>query len=168
VQASGPYLIAGNSSGGLMAVQVARAFHVAGEPDGIIFLLDAPYHIRRNVLRLLLFLQRPLSRLLAGGRFGGHELLTLIRAVFDDEGLRVTLNALRHYRPRPYAGRALLFVPERRYRYFSALPWTGWRRRGNEQVTIQRVPGDHYTMHQPPHLEALAGLVRAAIAAFDD
>jgi thioesterase domain-containing protein len=72
--------------------------------------------------------------------------------------------ALYRYRPEPYPGRLLFFrAAERRPGDppRPELPWIELARGGTEVVIA---PGNHISMHQPPHLEVMAERLEEALA----
>jgi thioesterase domain-containing protein/malonyl CoA-acyl carrier protein transacylase len=78
--------------------------------------------------------------------------------------LAANVDVLYDYRPEPWPGELLFFrAAERRPGDppRPELPWIELARGGTEVVIA---PGDHQTMHQPPHVETVAARLRRALA----
>lgn len=171
VQPAGPYVLAGWSMGGLIALEAARQLAANGEKVALVAMFDTslshsddaeqkvgdsqamPWIARQLNLPLAelagLSLDRQWQRiaeqadLVEGGEAVGIRRLAAV--------CRAHLAALAAYRPRPYQGRAVLFQAvgeerssDRRWQ----LIFPGLR--------VERVPGDHFTMLQPPHVGVLS------------
>ncbi|WP_081738878.1 hybrid non-ribosomal peptide synthetase/type I polyketide synthase [Mesorhizobium ciceri] len=69
--------------------------------------------------------------------------------------------ALRDYTPRPNDSRAILFAAKKGLRASSNLPDgdLGWKQFARGGLEIHEVPGNHYTMVAPPHVNALAKIL---------
>jgi thioesterase domain-containing protein len=70
--------------------------------------------------------------------------------------IEANVEALYAYRPRPLDGRVLFFRAAERRRVDPPrpeLPWIELARGGAETVVV---PGDHESMHKPPHVETMA------------
>jgi thioesterase domain-containing protein len=165
VQPAGPYLLGGNSTGGLLALEVARRFATEGSPDGLVVLLDSPIRVSAAVHRAYSAVRGPFRRVMRWTRLGERALLRYVRAFFEDEGLLVHLTALRGHQAAPYAGRVVLFVP----RHGLSLDWRAspraWARIVRGELVVQRVPGGHNSMFRPPLVARLGERVAACLAA---
>ncbi|MEO8429877.1 MAG: amino acid adenylation domain-containing protein [Acidobacteriota bacterium] len=72
----------------------------------------------------------------------------------------------KRYVPQPYAGAVTLFrAGVRSWGETGTGADLGWRRLARGGVEVREVPGDHVDMLRPPHVEALAVELRAAIDA---
>jgi len=66
------------------------------------------------------------------------------------------MRAMRAYRPQPYHGRVLFFrAAERRAGRDPLDPERPWRALAAD-IIVEQVPGNHLTMHVPPHVDILA------------
>ena len=84
----------------------------------------------------------------------GPERLERLEAVFKANTL-----ALVRYTPQPFQGRVIL-LRARAHRGQGVLDRAmGWNALATEGVTTHRIPGDHYSLLQPPVVESLAKLV---------
>jgi thioesterase domain-containing protein len=66
------------------------------------------------------------------------------------------MRAAREYRPRPYPGRVLLVRAADGDRLAGAGPTAGWGELARGGVEVVEVPGDHWTLVEPPHVALLA------------
>jgi amino acid adenylation domain-containing protein len=189
VQPHGPYLLAGHSFGGLVAFELAHQLQRAGERVAGLALLDtaAPgplWHDAAHDAHDIVAALAELGVTVEPAAFAGLDLDAQIErcfaaivaaggAAFDHAQLRrmiawharVVPDAYRAYAPAPYAGATVLLrARELRGLAVDAL-FTGWSALAPRLVE-QRVPGDHYSMLRPPHLDTLAAQLRHHLAAF--
>jgi thioesterase domain-containing protein len=170
VQPSGPYLLAGWSMGGLIALEAARRLIATGEEVPFVAMFDTGFSAEdvpakdmdeNSVMRCLApRLKIPVAELkkLPLGRqwewiasqanlIGGEGAAEICRLA---EVCRAHLAALAAYSPECYPGPAVLF---------QALPGDGLDSRWESlcpRLRVERVPGNHYTMLRHPHVEVLA------------
>ncbi|RMH16882.1 MAG: amino acid adenylation domain-containing protein [Acidobacteria bacterium] len=187
VQPEGPYRLGGSSMGGMIAYEMAQQLAGAGQEVSFLGMLDTagPGHMpeRRvsdaEVVSLMVGDRLPLSldeleplsldqqiervlqeaERLSGLDFGldPASARRMVRA------LKVHLEAMFAYRPQPYPGSIVfLRAAERRPRdpRHPELAWIGLAAGG---VEVHVVPGDHITMHHPPHLDVVAARLAKAL-----
>ncbi len=166
VQEHGPYYLAGECVGGVIAYEMAQQLAAAGEKVGLVVILDgrAPdrwrfwrHHIwylcTRVRFHLDEFRQRPAAR---GARRLGPLREWLARKVsdalpFDEVKAPATVRkawvryqkTLLRYRPRPYAGPVTLVLSEEVQRRRD--PSLGWGRVVQGGLVRRVVPGTHHT-----------------------
>jgi amino acid adenylation domain-containing protein len=169
--------LCGMSFGGVVAFEMARQMAAAGEEPGFVALLDSdlaeilpgfrpagPAGLARLAGRL---------RRWAGDRLGRSRRFARRLLRGQDEArkaneyrcftrvLRANEAALARYLPGPYAGEVTYFAAAgcdpAVYREFV--------RRTGCRLEIVPVPGDHLSMLEPPHVEALAAELRRRAAA---
>lgn len=155
VQPHGPYVLAGYSLGGLVALEMARRFVENGEEISLLVLLDSYPHINflppRQRLRLLMQrakmrvgnLRRPTR---ADTRLGGlaspAEISTFAPAF---ERVRESASlALRRYRPRSYRG-AVKFIRAAEISEFPDDPRAVWSQ-FIANLEVETAPGNHLGM----------------------
>lgn len=186
VQGSGPYHLAGWSFGGLVAYEIARRLHGAGETVANLVLIDThgPQTRTRSTASgahfLYEFWQEELD-LDWPGLVRTHDeaaLLPALVAAACDQGLlppgvsldavRATLRVLEHHRdlygayPCPsYAGDLDLFCCEASD---GAAMAAAWRAHVAGTVRVTTIPGTHLSALKPRHCGAVAGALRAAMA----
>ena len=171
VQPHGPYILCGLCFGGIVAVEIARRLENAGEPIGVLALLDTFPHPRNWPLRLRLdyfVIRRIKESLSALGELGRHEIgpyvSARLRLLLRKSAALVTGNqsflkapdylppaikvvfeggiaALEQYRPRYYPGKASFLVCGY-HEYPVESPRAIWDSLF-EQFEIQSVPAGH-------------------------
>jgi thioesterase domain-containing protein/SAM-dependent methyltransferase/acyl carrier protein len=184
-QPGGPYLLGGYSMGGLVAYQMAQQLRAAGEPVGLLVLIDTPTPalidelpdeaaVLGRLLAGLIELDPAELRAMPADARLRHVLAEAERAELVPPGLdpdraqqlfRVYtshLAAARSYQPRPYPGRTcLLRAAQSRTDAFGY----GWDRLLTGEWETVEVPGDHETMVWPPHVQRLAEVLQTRLAA---
>lgn len=190
VRPHGPYLLAGYSTGGVVAFEMAQQLRAQGEEIRLLALLDSPPsgHWQRPLparlaghLRVLLRLPRGekrryleerarlIGRRLA--RFFPREKASAQEApaphVLDD--LRASnLRAFRQYRPALYPGPVLLLRSQTRHAFFEEFqrePDEGWRPLAGGGLTVLDVPGDHGQLLGEPNVTVVARRLQEAVDA---
>jgi thioesterase domain-containing protein len=105
----------------------------------------------------------PFAPSAAVGAAGLEQLRRLLRV------FKANVRAFRLYRPEPYPGPITLFRPaavaagEAEDAAAAADPLLGWGALSPRPVDLERVPGDHISVMAEPHVQTLAGRLRAAI-----
>jgi amino acid adenylation domain-containing protein len=184
----GPYLLAGSSFGGLVAFEMARQLRSRGYEVALVALIDAPapgggglesdggdgqaelaiFHYvtggdptmpleRLRTLapeeRLELILQRGREMGALASSFGLAELRWLVQVVAANQEAR------RAYLPEPSGVRAT-YLRAAENEESQAGAWAAFALGG---VEVQEVPGDHLSLHFPPHAEEAAARLGACI-----
>ncbi|WP_375765651.1 amino acid adenylation domain-containing protein [Archangium gephyra] len=189
VQPHGPYLLGGWSMGGRVAYEMARQLQQRGEPVALLAIIDArsredgprlePAETRAQErfqfadhLSRLSGLNPEAAGLLA--QVDPEELKALLE---DTEGAGANLparalgelrelwrvfvhnlRASREYVPGPYAGRLVLLRAAEGPREGLERD-LGWGALAS-QVEVHEVPGDHFSLIAPPHVEQVAERLR--------
>jgi acetoacetyl-CoA synthetase len=179
VQAAGPYFLAGHSSGGLVAFEMARRLVEAKERVGCLILLDTGLSKRYWPLRYYLKilgtqLYRHLKMILKipaedKPKYIIDNCRKLLRNFQDPYGLkRLPINvtiadriAGDRYRPKFYSGKVIFFRAT--IKEIPADPDFLWRNRVHE-LEVRSVTGGHNTMLDLPYVSALAVDISACIA----
>ncbi len=183
IQPRGPYAVAGFSFGGQVAFEMAQQIRAGGEPVELLALLDAPMH-RRYLPRTVVVRFRvrrvghAVRRLMT--RRGGQLLPQPLSAFRDWRKNRrdsqavafimasalpplpphrravcdAHLRAVHCYEPRRYNG-PVLFIQAATHSPHWADPVPAWRK-WCPRLELQRIPGDHHSILQPPEVAALA------------
>jgi acyl-coenzyme A synthetase/AMP-(fatty) acid ligase/thioesterase domain-containing protein/acyl carrier protein len=179
IQAAGPYLIGGYSSGGLVAYEMSRQLAALGEKVALVALIDpaAPERVDPVVIRRI-------ARGLEPAPVGTTTWLERTRRVPDRflqwcAGLTagivrweprrqsaaffcLSLGTQGRYRPGPYDGATLFLLTERWERLLSRpLGLMGGKQRS------VRIPGDHVSLLREPHVATVASLLKEALLAAD-
>jgi aspartate racemase len=184
IRPHGPYLLAGYSQGGLVALEVARKLLAAGEAVPVLAFLDvfgpgfprlrgALGKIRQHLSRI-----RPLSfrarvgyikeRLRSRSVSSRHRKAIKSNESGDiSELVRVASSAFLE-RQQHYPGRIQLFRAAVRQDTVSLAyddPTCGWGNIAGGGVEVWQVAGTHDTMLDPPNLAPLASAIRSCIEA---
>ena len=187
VQPSGPYVLAGWSMGGLVAYEMARLLHAAGEEVELLALLDADVpaasEAPRDATELAVEagaqhlgldpaelsdvpaeqrLEALLERARQRGLLANEVEMRWVRWLID--GYRIAVAATQRYRPQPYAGRlVLLRAMEHDAAGGDTDDTLGWGALAGGGVEVHPVPGTHQGMVRPPHVAAVAERLRACL-----
>ncbi|WP_224247833.1 non-ribosomal peptide synthetase/type I polyketide synthase [Hyalangium gracile] len=165
-QPRGPFQLGGHSSGGAVATEMARQLLQKDMEVSLVLLLDTPplplkqlqVHQPEDLLHLVApFRER------APGAWEGFA-----SAVAKDSPLRELLmaqaQALATYSP----GRGLfplLYIRAReRDGVLEPHAERWWMDQTDGPFSMHNVPGDHFTMMEPPHVAAVARIVRQSLA----
>jgi amino acid adenylation domain-containing protein len=168
VQLSGPYLVAGYSSAGVVAFELAQQLAAAGERVAMLALLDtyAPKpQIIRSWMKELAELRHGRLNLRQVQELAYYSILHPLsmgpRRQFRSVG-EAHRWAHRSYRPRPYAHPIELFLV-RDSELRAGTDNLGWARWASDSVRIKRLPGNHGELVKPPVVNELATLLQACI-----
>jgi thioesterase domain-containing protein len=170
-QPQGPYLLAGWSMGGLLALEAARQLTAAGEAPALVAMFDTylslgdlPQHEPDE--------QSPLAQIASQLNVAVAELKDLplarqwerIAELAENqsgEGIaeirrlaavcRAQLAAVASFQLQPYDGPAVLFASERGHSEADR-HWPEFCRK----LRVEKVSGDHFSMLREPHVRALA------------
>jgi thioesterase domain-containing protein/aryl carrier-like protein len=185
-QPHGPYLLGGASMGGMVAFEMARRLGAAGEEVALLALMDTPcgdqmpareghaesvaavfrgrVELDLDELRRLepeAQLELALETARREGKLG--EDFDPCQARRQVRVIEANAAALYAYAPARWEGRLLFFRAEERRPGDPPRPELPWIElaRGGAEVVI--APGNHLTMHEPPHVAALARHLRRAL-----
>ncbi len=169
-QPVGPYLIAGFSSGGVVAYEMAQQLNAAGEQVALLALLDtyAPQATKAKPLIKeftgLLQGRSSLRQLQERAYFAVLHTMGLDRWRKLDTVGEAHRWAHWSYRPGPYAQPVELFVAEQSAARASidGLGWSRWLLGGTR---THQLPGSHGDLVKVPVVEKLAALLQARIDA---
>jgi len=183
LQPRGPYALAGHSTGGLIAFEMAQQLYAAGERVAFLGLLDADAQMRKprtwlQGLRFRFGAVRALPRAdrwpylrrrfaswsarLAETVRGRHRQQAWTPLVATDS-VRAAMNrAVLAYRPKGYPGAVTVF--RARVRSLMSFGRTlNWGRLAHGGVQVIDVPGDHLSMLQEGAVAELAATMNACL-----
>jgi amino acid adenylation domain-containing protein len=186
IQPHGPYFLLGYSCGGIVAFDIARQLTELGEQVDFLGLLDIrcptildvdpPFRewlsIQIDRLRSITlkehiqyFINRIFHQNLMNYR--GNMVSKLSNFdTFTPEFLQVSdcsPHLKRAYHPQIYAGKANIFWSEYQDAYIDEYPDLGWGDFITGGVNIQRIPGNHNTLIEEPHIQVLIEKLRECI-----
>ncbi|MCB2102390.1 MAG: amino acid adenylation domain-containing protein, partial [Rhodobacterales bacterium] len=160
VQRDGPFLIAGFSLGGVVALEVARQITARGHRVGAMVLLDT---VHPSWTRGSLMLFRAVKAFITRFGFGKDTVFSRwLKTIFTDPGLEGQLEAMGRHRVTPYPGPATLVMSKSnaRWRWLLFRPWSA-------KVTALRitriVDGWHGRMFREPYVTDLAGILNDSL-----
>jgi thioesterase domain-containing protein/acyl carrier protein len=182
VQAHGPYLLGGQSFGGVIAFEMARQLQRQGEEVAMLLLVDARAPLPKPLIAKVAFhLRRAVKLRRAGPRYAvGHARLAVRRVawklrerirsgrdgsapVATTERLATAFSVLRsRYRPGVYRGRAILFRIAG-----ETQPDLGWGTLITGGVEVHPIPGLHGWSLSEPYIQVVGPLLRACLARLD-
>ena len=166
-QAQGPYLIAGYSSAGIVAFEIARQLESAGEKVGLLALIDSfsPRAKRkRSLVQATAGMLRRLQLRLVQER--AYHAILHWTGLSHRRRLGSVGEAQRwaywSYRARPYAGAACLFVANASLEMVHE-PSLGWEQLVQGGLHVHRLPGGHSSIMQAPLVAELAAMFQAEL-----
>lgn len=185
----GPYLLAGYCAGGTIAFEIARQLAAQGQRVALLALIGSPfpttYRYSRQIAMLPGFLHRRarfhLGVLGSGSLTDGLDyVLSKVRRTRPDVGLpdgeparrltesrrtleRATIDAIRRYRLRRYAGSIDVFFPSESWRKSGGRPdlWRGAADTTREHVGHDNCPADGMLLE--PHVRAVAAALTSRL-----
>lgn len=171
-QPKGPYLLAGESLGGLVAFEMAHQLHLQGEEVALLGLLDSaiPGKNKLSLSQKLAFHIKKLRQ--KGISYLFQKILKSKTKSTPDININNVNNnrvdpllefreyAFNSYKPQPYPGRAVLFRAMEES-HFSTLE--NWNELLLEGLDIYDIPGDHLSILQEPNVPLLAEKMRVHI-----
>lgn len=175
---SGPYALAGYSSGGLIAFEIKSLLELMGKDVRILAILDGSAEILDNAnLKSAEKLRRKLHNywwnvkhpLLISGR-KIDKMNRLVGNLFTRHGTKNYYSLLDHiiekhkyainnYIPTKSNGVIYLFRAQTRNYFEMDREFLGWKRYTGNEVKVLTVPGDHFTMLKLPHVKELADVL---------
>lgn len=167
LQPEGPYLIAGECVGGIVAYEMAQQLHAAGQEVAHLIMMDTHcpslyfaarerfLYIRRKIFRTIRNMTgdlkngglRPFIRLVS--RYMQSLPPILFPVTKRQRSLHQIMlrsfeyqNTLLRYRPKPFSGKVSLIINEQWHR---KEPDMGWTKEMRSSINFIVVPGDHQT-----------------------
>ncbi|CCQ72949.1 non-ribosomal peptide synthetase [Magnetospira sp. QH-2] len=152
----GPYLIAGFSLGGVVALEVARLLRAEGRTVAPVILLDTFFPYLPGLSHSIFKMVRALA--LAVGKPAEKWFHRPLQQIFTDQGLTAQVEAMRRFKPQPYPGPVVLIMSTTAKR-LRALLFRPWRRLLVDLRSTEPVTGWHDQMFQDPHIIELARII---------
>jgi len=186
---NGPYLLAGYSFGGYVALEIHKQMAAMGKQVEKLIMFDTdaekseykdwyyilPQKVKRNVPILLSFLKSSILHPLTN--FGNEQKNPLPRFLakyfFKKETKNFYqlinkikdkhLHAFRNYKMEPFNGKVYLYKARICVHYVYDTEFLGWKKYALGGVVLYDVPGDHLTMIMPPNVEVFASILSASL-----
>jgi NADPH:quinone reductase-like Zn-dependent oxidoreductase/thioesterase domain-containing protein/NAD(P)-dependent dehydrogenase (short-subunit alcohol dehydrogenase family)/acyl carrier protein len=184
-QPEGPYFIGGSSFGGMVAFEMAQQLHALDQKVALLTMMDTPgpnqmprkfetdeemlaytLNMGANVsvsideLRKLK-LDEQLRYTLEKQKKMEKQLLPdmdITQARYFLNILKANAQAMWEYKPRVYQqqDRIIFFRAKEKDAYNAKAPERAWINLAQKRVKVIDVPGNHFTMHSPPHVQVMA------------
>jgi amino acid adenylation domain-containing protein len=193
IQPQGPYLLAGWSMGGLIALEAARQLLADGQETALVAMLDTHLSLKdipqqdldeQSVLhRIAPQLNVPVTELIGLPLDRQWERIAELAEKAEGIGIeeirrlaatcKVHLLALSRHEIRPYSGDMVLFPADRANKRGSR-PSVNGRGRENRwkslfpKLRVEPSPGDHFSMLREPHVRILAQRLDCVLQACDE
>ncbi len=160
-QTDGPFRIVGYSSGGTIAIEMARQLHGNGDAVGLLVLIDAGVRGRLRRANRVGQLHRRGLRYVQERAY--HWLLHALRRP-DLRRLHKVGEAQRwafwSHVPSPYSGDAHLFAASESVQNASGDETLGWGRLISGRLTIHHFTGDHASIMKAPAVREVASVLQ--------
>ncbi|WP_437972165.1 amino acid adenylation domain-containing protein [Sorangium sp. So ce260] len=161
----GSYLLGGHSAGGVVAYEVAQQLLAQGRKVPLLLLLDTGCIPRSSDRSPASALAQEMAEIeaIASQRYRGF-----VAAMEDDARLRAevmsTWQALSSYEPRPTEASVLYLRAREQIHPEDGRAVSAWMDLARASFALQAVPGDHFTMMEPPHVAHVARVIQQHIA----
>jgi amino acid adenylation domain-containing protein len=163
VQPQAPYFIAGYSTGGLIAWEIAQQLRAMGKEVALLAILDTdgPHQFYQTYLHWNCTLRSKWDKLT---KLQMADKLSYLRKRIERKTSLPTQEHIADpYIIQPYPDKVALFLATKadRGNFFShkiklgLCPRAGWDEEIVPQLTIEHVPGDHFSMIEEPHVKVL-------------
>jgi len=185
---TGPYLLAGYSFGGYIAVEMRKQMAAMGKEVKMLIMFDTdaeksdykswyyllPKKIKRYLPRLVSFLKsamhHPIITLKDGfqilsqkilGPFSKRDSKNFYRQIkkINDKHLI----AFRNYLMEPFDDKVYLYKAKICTHYVDDTEFLGWKKYAKKGVELYEVPGDHLSMLLPQNVEEFASILQRSI-----
>jgi thioesterase domain-containing protein/acyl carrier protein len=181
----GPYLLAGYSFGGYVALEIRKQMAAMGKEVEKLIMFDTdaekseykdwyyilPKKVKRNMPVLLSFLKSSILHPIANFKnqnrnsspgflskyFLKKETKNFYQLIKKIKGKH--LYAFRTYKMEPFDGKVYLFKAKICVHYVYDAEFLGWKKYALKGVELYDVPGDHLTMIKPPNVEVFASVL---------
>ncbi|GAB3906923.1 non-ribosomal peptide synthetase [Mucilaginibacter boryungensis] len=186
---TGPYLLAGYSFGGYVALEIRKQMAAMGKKVEKLIMFDTdaekseykdwyyilPKKVKRNVPILLSFLKSSILHPITNFRkkYKNPEPGFLSKYFLKKETKNFYqlikkikdkhLYAFRNYKMEPFDGKVYLYKAQICVHYVYDTEFLGWKKYALGGVVRYDVPGDHLTMITPPNVEAFAAILSASL-----
>jgi thioesterase domain-containing protein len=168
VQPQAPYLIAGYSTGGLIAWEIAQQLRAMGKEVALLAILDTDGSdpMYENYQRLNYTLKTHWNKLSSLQMI--DKLKYLSGKIFNKAKPSSEQPSFDPYIVQPYLGKVSLFLSAEAElaSFFShkiklgLFPRAGWHQEIAPQLKIELVPGDHFSMMEEPHVKVLGAKLK--------
>ena len=179
IQRNGPYFIAGHSFGGVVAYEIARQLADAGNPIGLLVLIDPDpprpfpvdtYRFTRFAFHLAKLLKLPFAEkkrhLLQNLQNIANRSLPVTMVSEHEKWMREyyrkTGDLHQTYHPKPFHGNAVMFLStDVHWRFHpKSDPRNHWSKMIPGKLEVFDTPGNHESVVFEPHIQGLAKKIK--------
>ncbi|QEM02518.1 amino acid adenylation domain-containing protein [Mucilaginibacter rubeus] len=178
----GPYLLAGYSSGGYVAMEIRKQLVAQGREVKMLIIFDTdaekteykdwysllPKKAKRHVPLILRSMRVSINQWFKGKALqlevpvekkkGSKEFYKLIQKIKNKH-----ITAFRNYPLEPFDGKLYLYRAKISVHYVEYGKYLGWDKFAKEGVELFEIPGDHFSMLQAPHVAELGEVLQKNI-----
>ena len=185
---TGPYLLAGYSFGGYVAVEMRRQMEEMGKDVKMLIMFDTnaekteykdwyalfPRKVKRKVPKMLAFLKlsflQPITTIKGQTEIISKKILNAKKEskLFYQQVKRIQgkhLIAFRNYQMAPFDNKVYLFKAKICVHYVDDTQFLGWKKYAKKGVEVLDVPGDHLSMFDLPNVQKLALVLQQTLDA---
>ncbi|HEY9196597.1 MAG TPA: amino acid adenylation domain-containing protein [Mucilaginibacter sp.] len=175
----GPYLLAGYSSGGYVAMEIRKQMVALGKDVKMLIIFDTdaekteykdwysllPKKAKRHFPRMVQALKFSVNQLLRGKGIHGplqteqkadtKEFYKLVQKIKSKH-----ITAFRNYQLEPFDGKLYLYKAKISVHYVEYGKYLGWEKYAQQGVELFEIAGDHFSMLQPPYVAILGDVLQ--------
>jgi amino acid adenylation domain-containing protein len=178
----GPYLLAGYSSGGYVAMEIRKQMAALGKDVKMLIIFDTdaekteykdwysllPQKAKRHFPRMVQALKFSINQLFKDKSMQGpapteqkNDTKDFYKLVQKIKGKHIT--AFRNYVLEPFDGKLYLYRAKISVHYVEFGKFLGWEKYAEKGVELFEIPGDHFSMLQPPHVAMFGDILQGNI-----
>lgn len=178
----GPYLLAGYSSGGYVAMEIRKQMVAQGREVKMLIIFDTdaekteykdwysllPKKAKRHFPRMLQAMRLSVSQWFTGKTLESEapvekkkdskEFYKLIQKIKNKH-----ITAFRNYPLEPFDGKLYLYRAKISVHYVEYGKYLGWEKFAKKGVELFEIPGDHFSMLKIPHVAELGEVLQKNI-----
>lgn len=178
----GPYLLAGYSSGGYVAMEIRKQMVAQGRDVKMLIIFDTdaekteykdwysllPKKAKRHFPLMLQAMRVSVNQWFKGKTLqpetpvekkkDSKEFYKLIQKIKNKH-----ITAFRNYPLEPFDGKIYLYRAKISVHYVEYGKYLGWEKFAKKGVELFEIPGDHFSMLKPPHVAELGDILQKNI-----
>lgn len=175
----GPYLLAGYSSGGYVAMEIRKQLIALGREVKMLIIFDTdaekteykdwysllPKKAKRHFPRMVQALKFSINQMFRSKvlqepvpveqKKDTREFYKLVQKIKSKH-----ITAFRNYHLEPFDGKLYLYRAKISVHYVEYGKYLGWDKYAEKGVELFEIPGDHFSMLQPPHVAMLGDILQ--------
>lgn len=186
---SGPYLLAGYSFGGYVAVEIQKQMTALGKEVKMLIMFDTdaekteykdqlyllPKKIKRRFTKAISFLKASFNQPIATFKDEfqnlSQSIVTKLNSKRESKKFYQQIKkikdkhliAFRNYRMEPFDAKVYLYKAKICVHYVDDAEFLGWKKYAKKGVELHEVPGDHRSMLLPPNVKEFASILQKSL-----